>query len=245
MRLCTLKNRSANVEKKINLARTSHKYSPSLYGCVMHLSGTSPLLAFYLLTLACFHIVHVIPASAFLLNNHKNSLNIASTKWRFDYQISPSNERSSTSGAIIPFRTTKTPSTDLTTLSKRGIPWKDIISGFTILYNNLDLTFILLSPSEIRSLLGFYVDISTTIIKGIATSPVKYLSFTLGALRLTLECAKEIIPWDLVGELVRYMGTLVKAGLAWLGKFAMGTAGATVVWVIVSVLRDLADGEII
>ncbi len=115
-------------------------------------------------------------------------------------------------------------------LNKRNASSIDYANDWDIVYQNVKA--FLPSPSVIRTLAGFYENILDTTSKATATSPAKYISFTAGNLQFTLSCASDIIPWELVEEIARFMGTWWKMGFPGLASIVFYAAIGTVKYVI-------------
>jgi len=116
----------------------------------MHVFQDLFLLTFTIYILA--NLSQAVPSRLVSTGSHKDRLEVTSTKWKFDFQntysdenpsIAPPIKHSDESAPLLPsithLRPPKKRSADLTALLKCEVSLKDIICGFSIVYNNLDL----------------------------------------------------------------------------------------------------------
>jgi len=134
----------------------------------MHVFRDLCFFPFTIIILA--HLSHAVPSRLFSTGSHKDRLGVASTKWKFDFQntysdenpsiappIEHSDENAPPRPSITHLRPPTKRSADLTTLPKGEVSQKDIICGFSIVYNNLDISALILSQAEYKFLATFHL----------------------------------------------------------------------------------------
>jgi len=147
---------------------------------------------------------------------------------------------------LLPLGPRSLSSRDLSTLTK-------IIFNTRILHNNLTIS--LPSATTISQLTTFYTQISSTILRNIASAPKHHLTLTLGAYRVAFSCLTEALPWQLLNDIVldmrewmRNRWTPVAAWFSFLGVNPYLVAAPAVIVVSISLLvplvRDLLEGNI-